>query len=882
MSSKLLFLRKKFQAQFIGLLSFSLAAMTSAEQVIFTEIQYNAQAGKPEFIEIKNITGTPLDMGTWFFSDGINYTFPDFNPADTDAHIFQPHEIILVSPVSESDLRTAYPSIPADIRIFGPYTGALSNSGENLSLSDKNGVIMTTIDYNDGGKWPPSADGTGHTLSRINPNLSNREWRNWTASSGIGGTPGEENVISTSSLLVISEVHFGPDGNTDWIELHAPNAFPVGATPFKLSSTKSLSDAVSLSGTIPAGGYQSFPAVFTPDENGDLNIFLSGGVTVLSAARLDRDHGEESFQFFDGEFYGSTGHTQDAPNDPVSRQTNIVINEIMYDAPSDQGTGEFIELYNRSGDAISLSGWKFTSGISFEFPAGTIIEGNSYLVIAADSASLLEGNPGVNVIGDWKGGLRDRGELIRLIDANGNMADEVDYLTEGDWPNLADGDGSSMELRHPDMDNNIATAWADSDESQKSSMQTFTFTEDFRRQPWLPLSGNQELHAHLVGDSHVIIENVEIKRNNSGANLVQNPNNMSPNDQSSQGWVCQGTHWSSFFDNGQLNLIADGHGDNKGNGAEVDTTAFTFGESYTLTFDARWVSGKSRIIFQTLDHGFGTSFLLPIPANLGTPGAPNSQVQASAAPTVSGVIHSPAVPKASETVTITAQVDSANAITAVDLVYRLDTTGGNGDWLRSPMTDTGDGLYSVTSNQFASQGNIIEFYVEAASGTETTTQPRFGAGRPAMWIVDSRTMPNTLLQERFIISENDRRALTTSIGGSAEFNYNFPKTSNHFYNATFIANESEIYYNAELRKSGSPFTRADNSAIDHGKWKLPGDRLFRGRRRNVIDASGTAQGSNTPRFSNIIRQKTAAFVLICGRTDVLRSEFGLVGRTLVW
>ncbi|MDB4618426.1 lamin tail domain-containing protein, partial [Akkermansiaceae bacterium] len=621
MTSQLSLLSGKLRTQLLGLLTFSFASLAFAEQVIFTEIQYNAQAGKPEFIEIKNITGTPLDMGTWFFSDGIDYTFPDFNPSDTDAHIFQPFETILVSPVGESDLRAAYPGIPTGVRVFGPYTGALSNAGETLSLSDKNGIILTTIEYNDGGKWPASADGTGHTLSRINPNLSNRGWRNWAASTTIGGTPGQENTISTSSLLVITEVHFGPDGSTDWIELHAPNASNISATPFKLSSTTDLSDAVDLSGSIPAGGYQSFPAVFTPEENGDLNLFLSGGATILNAVRLDRDHEEESFQLVDGEFYGSTGHTQDAANNPISRQTNIVINEIMYDAPSDQGTGEFIELYNRSNEAIDLSGWKFNSGINFDFPEGTSIAGNGYLVIAADAAYLLEGNPDINVIGDWRGGLRDRGELIRLLDANSNLADEVDYLPEGDWPNLADGDGSSMELRHPDMDNNVSTAWADSDESQKSTFQTFTFTENFRRQPWNSLNNQaQELHAHLVGDAHVIIKNVEIKRDNSGSNLVQNHSTMSPNDRSSGGWVCQGTHWASFFENDELNLISDGHGDNKGNGAEVDTSAFTVDESYTLTFDARWISGKSRLIFQTLDHGFGTSFLLPVPANLGTPG----------------------------------------------------------------------------------------------------------------------------------------------------------------------------------------------------------------------------------------------------------------------
>ena len=99
---------------------------TTAEQVIFTEIHYNAQVGQPDFLEVANNTGTPFDMGQWYFSDGIDYTFPDFNSGDTAAHIFKQFETILVSPVDAATLRAAYPDIPATTRIFGPYTGSLS------------------------------------------------------------------------------------------------------------------------------------------------------------------------------------------------------------------------------------------------------------------------------------------------------------------------------------------------------------------------------------------------------------------------------------------------------------------------------------------------------------------------------------------------------------------------------------------------------------------------------------------------------------------------------------------------------------------------------------------------------------------------------------
>ncbi|MDA7934589.1 lamin tail domain-containing protein, partial [Akkermansiaceae bacterium] len=245
---------KKFAA-IKSLLPFGCAAIlgtipATAEQVIFTEIQYNAKAGDPDFLEITNITGTPLDMGKWYFSDGIDYTFPDFSSADPGAHIFKQFETILVSPVDEATLRAAYPGIPAETRIFGPYTGALSNSGETLTLNDKNGGVMTTIEYNDGGKWPAAADGTGHTLTRINPNLSNAEWRNWAASEQPGGTPGRgpaneddlptftTEIAQTTSTWKYDQNEANLDRGTAWRESDFDDSsWSTGAGVFGKNST---------------------------------------------------------------------------------------------------------------------------------------------------------------------------------------------------------------------------------------------------------------------------------------------------------------------------------------------------------------------------------------------------------------------------------------------------------------------------------------------------------------------------------------------------------------------------------------------------------------------------------------------------------------------
>lgn len=660
-----------------------------------------------------------------------------------------------------------------------------------------------------------------------------------------------------SNLLVLSEVHFGDDGNVDWAEIHIPGQQQVDLAGFSISSKKDFSDRVILKGLVDAGSYISVDTDFPVQDNGNINLYILSGDTVVDAHAFDRDLGEESFQSYPvgKEWYGGSGNTKGLENDPVIN-TNIVINEIMYDAPSDGRTAEYVELYNKSSETVDLSGWEFVDGISFEFPEGTTIGSGDYLVIAADVNWIKKTYGDIPVIGNFSGQLRDSGELLRIEDSSGNLVDEVYYYPSGDWPEQADGDGSSMELRHPDMDNSSPVAWADSDESNKAQLQKFTYTDIFDRVTWSPLTSAQELHMHLVGDAHMEIKNVSLKRNDSGANLVKNSNQMSPDNNSSKGWVCQGTHWASFMESGTLNLVSDGHGDNKANRAEVDISGLAFDENYTLSFDARWVWGKSRLIAQTLDHGFGTSFHIPIPNNLGTPGEKNSRAITSSAPAIFNVVHSPAVPKPTERVKVTARVNSSTELEYVRVRHRLDSANGTGNWYRSTMYDDGssggdlianDGIFTTTLTSYNKQGNIGQFYVEVASITnEVTMMPKLGPDRPALFIVDGREMKDNLLRERLILSNYDRRALSS--GGGSAYDYNFPRMSNHFFNATFIANESEIFYNAEIRKSGSPFTRDSGSSLAHGKWKLPGDRLFRERRRSVFDASGTSEGSGTPRF----------------------------------
>ena len=86
----------------------------SAQSVIVSEIMYNPSGDAPEYIEIQNTTSTAYDIALWEITGGINFTFPDFDASDPQAHFLKNKERILVSSVAPDALRAAY-DIPANV-----------------------------------------------------------------------------------------------------------------------------------------------------------------------------------------------------------------------------------------------------------------------------------------------------------------------------------------------------------------------------------------------------------------------------------------------------------------------------------------------------------------------------------------------------------------------------------------------------------------------------------------------------------------------------------------------------------------------------------------------------------------------------------------------
>jgi hypothetical protein len=127
----------------------------------------------------------------------------------------------------------------------------------------------------------------------------------------------------------------------------------------------------------------------------------------------------------------------------------VTFNEIHYNPPLTQDA-EWIELHNQMAVNVDISGWSLGAGVSYVFPAGTVIPGGGYRVVAKlPGHASLTGIPGV--LGPFTGNLSNSGETIDLLSPSGRLMDRLEFGDTGDWPAAADGAGATLAKRAPGL-----------------------------------------------------------------------------------------------------------------------------------------------------------------------------------------------------------------------------------------------------------------------------------------------------------------------------------------------------------------------------------------------------------------------------------------------
>jgi len=182
----------------------------------------------------------------------------------------------------------------------------------------------------------------------------------------------------------------------------------------------------------------------------------------------------EGFQFIGWETYpdSSASMTVDIKNgnqlkaifQPVDyNPSDVVINEINYNSHENYDTGDWIELFNWGKTTINLTNWEVKDDNDenrFVIPSGTTIEPNQFIIIANNSEKLTNHFSQLSSLyGPMGFGLSGDGDAVRLYDSRGAIIDSVMYDDKSPWPTEADGDGPTLELSHPSLQNWMASAW---------------------------------------------------------------------------------------------------------------------------------------------------------------------------------------------------------------------------------------------------------------------------------------------------------------------------------------------------------------------------------------------------------------------------------------
>jgi hypothetical protein len=819
-----------------------------------------ADARNLEFVELYNARSVFEDLTGWRISGDIDYRFPDGFKLQAGAFV-----VIAANP---SDLQTVY----GITNVLGPFTNALPNEGGVLRLRNNADAIRLEVSYEDNPPWPVAADGAGHSLVLARPSYGEDDPRAWTASELIGGSPGDVDAIRPTPLrnVLINEFLAHTDlPQLDFIELynHANTAVDLSGcilTDDPATNRFRIANGTSL-GARTCLAFDENQLGFRLNAAGETWFLLNSNATrVLDAVRFGgQESGVSSGRSPDGAptIRRLATPTFDYANAPW-RVEDVVINEIMFNPISLESDQEYVELHNRSGATVNLSGWKFTAGIDFEFPPNTTLAAGGYGVVAKNAARLRTNYPAGqlttnNTFGDFEGTLKNGGERLALgkpdtiLSTNllGEVStnlihivvSEVTYNQGGRWGRWADGGGSSLELIDPDADALRPSNWADSDESQKAPWTTASVTG--------PLdNGNyfspDRLYLLMQGAGECLVDDIEVFKSTTG-NLVGNPGF----ETGQTGWSFFGNHSTSGIDTSGayagtrcLHVRGQGDGDTGINSIRTPlTSGLVNGDTGTIRARVRWLAGWPEVLFRLHGNYLELPARMNLPTNLGTPGQANSRRVANAGPAIFDVVHTPALPRANQAVTVTCRVSDPDGLGTINLRYRVDpsatltTVAMRDDGLAGDAI-AGDGVYSGQMSGRAG-GTLVAFRIEAADATAATAF--FPARAPAeegliRW--DDAVPFGNFLHFHMWNTQATENARN-----------NVADLDNTWRDCTLVYGNQRVIYNTGFRDKGSPWHGGGGDFA----VSAPADEMLHGTTYHVFGSTGNVDNEDTATRSQL-------------------------------
>ena len=463
------------------------AAQTSAVQlttdVIISEIMINntgivsdGAGNHPDYVELHNISAQNQDISGWGLSDREDrlWVFPDKT-------VLPPDGYILVWCTGEK----VENALIADFKLGAGDVIRLTNgAGEPLFTMEIPSVYTGyTLSWNG-----ETRQYENMLPSPLYPNTpagvaayeESRKLNESEAPLSVGTTAQHNGVYISELMARNGTTTAGPNGQyPDWIELCNTATLPVDLSGCGISDDirKPYKFTFPQGTTIGAGeylllwcmadqvdGYISLPfnlsgskgdAVILVDQNGGILDMCEFTVqekdsSMIRGYQANGDLDTQSgFDLTDKPTPGypntSAGYAAfDKQRNPDVGVHDITFSEILSDGyryhldakgvPDDDDQGKWVELYNRSDQTVSLTGYSLSDNekkpTKWVFPEGTSIAGKGYLILYMSGSLPLEGKDEKSVTADMKArtlnfSVSGQGETLYLYNDKGTLIDRV-------------------------------------------------------------------------------------------------------------------------------------------------------------------------------------------------------------------------------------------------------------------------------------------------------------------------------------------------------------------------------------------------------------------------------------------------------------------------
>ncbi len=674
--------------------------------LVITEINYNPP-GSPgagesphQFVEVFNSDFTDKELGGHRLeADAMRYVFP------TNFILSAGGTVVVAKDPAE--LRVAHPDLAAG-GTLGPWEGDLDRDTDTVRLWSPFGALLLEVPYADQTPWPLAPDGEGHTLVLARPSWGESDPRAWASSRQFRGSPGRADAVDgdvRSGLRITEVMGRRENGVPPFIEVFNSSVDPVPlagvivAGPLSSPQPRlplpagTLAPGARIQVEIPTGVPAPPSPLFLRDPVGGRvwdAVSFSGSDSGVALGRVHLDRPD---------LRRLIAPTPGLPN-AAARAPRVVISEVMYKPISGRDDDQYLELWNPGSEPVPLAGWRLAGGVTFDFPAGRSLAPGERVVLARNSARLRLTHPNLpsaRVLGEFGGRLAGGGERLTLLDATGAVEFGFTYRPGGEWPPLADGGGSSLELLHPGLDPELGSNWAASDESERAAWRTYEVTGLLEG----GVGSVNDVRVLLLGIGETLVDDIEVMAVD-GVNLLNNPDF----EGGAGGWSFGGTHEESGLSTGggfggsarALRLRASGRGDNGINSARATLrSGLRTGTNTILRLRARWVAGSRDLLLRVKGNYLELPVRLEVPEDLGSPGLPNTRSLSAARPALTGLSHFPVLPAEGQAVRVTVRISGDSGADRPVLRHRIDPSTTFADPL--PMNDAG-----VDGDQVAGDG----------------------------------------------------------------------------------------------------------------------------------------------------------------------------------